>query len=154
MSSPALAIDPGTVQGHLQYGTQRHELRYVQVVKNPNDAKRLWILLTTAEVSPKDAADPGKMLALAAGGKLRGVRLNVDSAAPKADELQLALLLSREESPEGEIVFGASGNKFWERLAAGDKRIGGVLRYARERSPSGSPAWAIDATFSAPVFGK
>jgi len=153
-SPPALGIDAGTVQGHLQYGPQRHALRHVQAVKNPNDSKRLWILLTTAEISARDAADPAAVMALAAKGKLRGVRLNVDAAAPNGNELQGALLLGKEESPGGEIVFGASGEKFWERLSAGDKRIGGVLRYRREAGPGGSPAWAIDTTFSAPVFGK
>ena len=153
-SAPARAIDPGTVQGHLQYGKQRHELRHVQAVRNPNNPKRVWILLTTAEISVKDAADPAAVMALAASGKLRGVRLNVDAAAPNASELQGALLLGKEDAPGGEVVFGASGEKFWERLAAGDKRIGGALRYPREASPGGSPAWTIDVSFSAPVFGK
>lgn len=150
----ALAIDPGTVQGHLQVGKLRHELRHVQAVRNPNNPKRVWILLTTAEISVKDAADPAAVLALATSGKLRGVRLNVDAAAPNANELQGALVLGKEEAAGGEIVFGASGEKFWERLAAGDKRIGGTLRYPREAGAGGSPAWAIDVSFSAPVFGR
>jgi len=153
-SAPAPAIDPGTVQGHLQFGTQRHALRHVQAVKNPNNPKRLWILLTSAEISVKEAADPAAVAALAASGKLRGVRLNVDAAAPSVNELQGALLLGKEEAPGGEIVFGASGEKFWERLSAGNNRVGGALRYTKEAGPGGSPPWAIDATFSAPVFAK
>ena len=148
---PAHAIDPGTVQGHLQFGKQRYELRYVQAVRNPSNSQRLWILLTTTEISVRDAADASRMLTLAMSGKLRGVRLNVDAAGPKANELQGALLLSKEEAPGGEIVFGTSGEKFWERLTGGDNRIVGTLRYA---SPGGSPAWAIDVSFSAPVFTK
>jgi hypothetical protein len=150
-TAPAHAIDPGTVQGYLQFGKQRYELRYVQAVRNPDNPKRLWILLTTTEISVRDAADASRALTLAMSGKARGVRLTVDAAAPKANELQGALLLSKEESPSGEIVFGASGEKFWERLAAGENRIVGTLRYA---SPGGSPAWAIDVSFSAPVFTK
>ena len=150
----AYSIDPGTVQGNLQFGKQRYELRHVQAVRNPGNPQRLWILLTTAEISVRDAADPSRMLALAASGKLRGVRLNVDAAAPKANELQGALLLSKEESPTGEIVFGAGGEKFWERLVSGDNRIVGALRHAREASPGGTPGWALDVNFSAPVFSK
>jgi hypothetical protein len=102
----------------------------------------------------KDAADPAAVLALATSGKLRGVRLNVDAAAPNANELQGALLLGKDDAPSGEIVFAASGEKYWERLSAGDKRIGGALRYPREAGPGGSAAWAIDVSFSAPVFGS
>ena len=153
-SGPAWAIDPGTVQGHLQFGTQRHELRHVQAVRNPGNPKRLWILLTTAEISVKEAADPAAVLALAASGKLRGVRLAVDAASPDLNVLQGALLLGKDEAPGGEIVFAAGGEKFWERLSAGNNRVVGTLRYAREAGPGGSPSWAIDVGFSAPVFGK
>ena len=153
-TAPVHAIDPGTVQGNLQFGKQRYELRHVQAVRQPDNPKRLWILVTTSEISVRDAADASRALALAMSGKLRGVRLSVDAAGPKANELQGALLLSKEESPSGEIVFGAGGEKFWERLAGGNNRIVGTLRYARETTPSGSPAWALDVTFSAPVFTK
>ena len=54
-SAPTPAIDPGTVQGHLQFGTGRHELRHVQAVRNPGNPKRLWILLTTTEHNPNGA---------------------------------------------------------------------------------------------------
>src|SRR6266850_7354534 len=84
-TAPACAIDPPTGEGYLQYGQQRYELRYAQAVLNPANPKRLWILLTTAEVSVKDAADAARTLTLAMSGKLRGVRLNVDAAAPKAN---------------------------------------------------------------------
>ena len=153
-TASAHAIDPGVVQGHLQYGQQRYELRHVQAVRHPDNPQRLWILLTTIEISARDAADTARTLNLAMSGKLRGVRLNVDASAPKADELQGALLLSKTESPGGEIVFGASGEKFWERLAAGDKRMAGTLRYAKATTPSGSPAWTIDVNFSAPAMTK
>jgi hypothetical protein len=149
MTAPVQALDPPTVQGHLQYGKQRYELRYAQAVRNPDNPKRLWILLTTAELSVKDAADLSRTLKLAMDGKLRGVRLNVDAAAPKASELQGALLLSKDESPGGEVVFGAGGRKFWERLTLGDKRIVGKLRYVSETS---SPAWMLEFQFSAPIF--
>ncbi|WP_313950839.1 hypothetical protein [Accumulibacter sp.] len=152
--APAYAIDPGTVQGYLQYNTERHELRHALAVRDPYNSQRLWILLTTAEISVKDAADPARALKLAMGGKLRGVRLAVDAAAPQANELQGALLLSKDESPGGEVVFAAAGEKFWERLATADKRILGTLHYAKEPTPSGSPAWTIDVTFSAPIFAK
>ena len=100
----------------------------------------------------KDAADASRTLKLAMNGKLRGVRLNVDAAAPKATELQCALLLSKEESPSGEIVFGAGGKKYWERLILSDKRILGTLRYATEaRSFSGTPAWALELDFNVPI---
>ena len=153
-SSPAPAIDPGTVDGHLQFGSQRHALSHVQAVRNPGNPKRSWILLTTAEISVKQAADPAAVAALAASGKLRGVRLSVDAAAPNARELQGALLLGKDEAPGGEIVFGAGGEKLWERLSAGNNRVGGTLRYSRGPGPGGSPPWTIDASFSAPVFGK
>ena len=151
VAASARAIDPPTVQGYLQYGKQRYELRHAQAVRNPDDPRRLWILLTTAELSVKDAADASRTLKLAMNGKLRGVRLNVDAAAPKANELQGALLLSKEESPGGEVVFGAGGQKYWERLTLGDKRIVGKLRYVREGD---TPAWTIDADFSAPIFNS
>lgn len=148
ITAPAYALDPPTVQGHLQYGKQRYELRHAQAVRNPDNPKRLWILLTTAELSVKDAADPSRTLKLAMNGKLRGVRLHVDAAAPKANELQGALLLGMDESPGGEVVFGAGGQKYWERLTMGDKRIVGKLRYTRETS---SP-WTLEVEFSAPIF--
>ena len=153
ITAPAYALDPPTGQGYLQYDQQRYELRYAQAVLNPANPKRVWILLTTAELSAKDAADAARTLTLAMSGKLRGVRLNVDAAAPKATELQGALLLSKEESPGGEIVFGAGGEKSWEQLMLGDKRILGKVRLAKEAGPSGgSPAWAFDVTFNAPIF--
>lgn len=152
--APAHAIDPATVQGYLHYDKQRHELRHALAVHDPYNAERLWILLTTAEISVKDAVDPARALQLAMAGKLRGVRLQVNASAPQANELQGALLLSKEESPGGEIVFAAGGEKFWERLASGDKRVVGTLRYARDPTTGGSPAWAIDVSFSAPVFTK
>ena len=151
---PAPAIDPGTIEGHLQFGTQRHVLSHVQAVRSPGNPKRLWILLTTAEISYKEAADPAAVATLAAGGKLRGVRLSVDAAAPNPRELQGALLLGREEAPGGEIVFGAGGEPYWERLFVGNNRVGGTLRYTREASLGGTPAWTLVASFSAPVFGK
>lgn len=152
-AAPAHALDPPTVQGHLQYGQQRHDLRYAQAVRDPDNPQRLWILLTTAELSVKDAADVSRTMKLAMGGKLRGVRLLVDAAAPKANELQGALLLSKEESPGGEIVFGMSGKKYWERLKLGDKRIVGKLHFAKEASSfSGTPAWALEVDFGAPIF--
>ncbi|MCP5249323.1 MAG: hypothetical protein H6942_12455 [Candidatus Accumulibacter sp.] len=152
--APAHALDAGTVQGHLQYDKQRHELRHALAVPDPYNSQRLWVLLTTAEISARDASDPARALKLAMDGKLRGVRLSVDAAAPQAKELQGALLLSKEESPGGEIVFAAGGEKFWERLATGDKRVVGTLHYAKEPTVSGSPGWAIDVKFSAPVFAK
>ena len=151
---PAPAIDPGTAKGHLQFGARRHELRHVQAVKNPGHPKRLWILLTTVEITVREAADPGAVAALAASGKLRGVRLGVDAAAPNPNELQGALLLGKEDAPGGEIVFGAGGEKLWERLSAGHNRVGGTLRYTREAGSGGTPSWTLDASFSAPVFGK
>ena len=153
-SAPTPAIDPGTVQGHLQFGTGRHELRHVQAVRNPGNPKRLWILLTTTEISVKEAADPAAIAVLAASGRLRGVRLAVDAASPNPRELQGALLLGKAEAPAGEIVFGVGGEPFWERLFAGNNRVGGTLRYTREAGSGGTPSWTLDATFSAPVFGK
>ncbi len=152
-AADAAAIDPPAVKGHLQYGAQRYELLHAQAVRSAQSGQRLWIVLTTAELSVKDAADAARTLQLAMSGKLRGVRLAVDAAAPKASELQGALLLSREEAPAGEIVFGAGAQKHWERLTLGDKRIVGKVRYGKEASTfSGSPAWALDVEFSAPVF--
>lgn len=150
--APASAQEPPSVKGHLQFGPQRYELRFAQTVRHPDSPKRVWVVLTTAEISAKDAADAGRTLKLAMDGKLRGVRLNLDPDAPKANELQAALLLSKQESPSGEIVIGAGGEKYWERLALGDKRLAGTLRFAREASSSsGTPAWALDFNFSVPV---
>lgn len=151
-AGPASAIDPPTSQGHLQYGTQRYELRYAQAVRSPDDPKRVWILLTTAELTVKEAAEPARVMKLAMGGKLRGVRLSVDTTAPNPNHLQGALLLSKEESPTGEIVFGAGARKYWERLSVGDNRIVGKVSHAMEATASGSPAWAFEVTFGAPVF--
>ncbi len=151
-AAAAYAIDPPVVQGHLEYGQQRYDLRYAQAVRNPDDPQRLFILLTTAELSVKDAADVSRTLNFAMSGKLRGVRLNVSAVAPNPDQLQGALLLGKAESPGGEIVFGMGGRKYWQRLSLGDKRIVGSLRYARESGSSDSPAWALDVNFSAPVF--
>lgn len=150
--APACAIDPPTVQGHLEYGKQRYELRHAQAVRSPDDPKRLWIVLTTAGISVKDAADGSRMLELAMSGKLRGVRLHVDAAKPNPGHLQGALLLSKDESPGGEIVFGAGAEKYWERLTVGGNRVVGKVRYAREATASGSPAWAFEVSFSAPIF--
>ena len=151
-AAPVAAIDPPVAQGVLQYGQQRYELRYAQAVRNPDQPQRLWILLTTAELSVKDAGDASRTMKLATSGKMRGVRLDVDAAAPNPNQLQGALLLSKEESPGGEIVFGMGARKYWERLTLGDKRIVGTLRFASEAGMSGSPAWALDVSFSAPVF--
>lgn len=148
-TAPGYTLDPPTARGHLQYGQQRYELRHVQAVRNPNDPRRLWIVVTTAELSVKEAADASRVLGLAMTGKLRGARLSVDAAVPKATELQVALLLSKEESPGGEVVFGAGGRKYWDRLILGDKRIVGTLRFATEAS---SPPWALEVDFSAPIF--
>jgi hypothetical protein len=126
----------------------------VQAVKVPGNPKRLWILLTTAEIPVKEAADPAAVAALAASGRLRGVRLAVDAASPNPRQLQGALLLGKAEAPAGEIVFGAGGDQFWERLFAGNNRVGGTLRYTREAGPDGTPSWTLDASFSAPVFGR
>ena len=150
--APASAIDPPTVQGHLEYGKQRYELRHAQAVRSPDDPKRLWIVLTTVELPAKDAADTSRALKLAMSGKLRGVRLHVDAAKPNPGHLQGALLLSKDESPGGELVFGMGARKYWEQLTVGDNRIVGKVRYASEATASGSPAWAIDVSFSAPIF--
>ncbi len=150
--APSSAIDPPTVQGHLEYGKQRYELRHAQAVRSPDDPKRLWIVLTTAEVTVKDAADASRTLKLAMSGKLRGIRLHVDAAKPNPGHLQGALLLSKDESPGGEIVFGAGAEKYWERLAVGNNRIVGKVRYAREATAGGSPAWAFEVSFGAPIF--
>ena len=153
-AEPEMAADPPTVQGHFQFGANRYELRHAQAVRNPYDPQRLWILLTSAQLSAKDAADASRTMHLAASGKLRGVRLQVDAAAPNPNDLQGALLLSKGESPGGEIVFGAGGQKHWERLILSDKRMLGTLRYATEaRSFSGTPAWALDLDFNVPVPG-
>lgn len=149
---PALAIDPPTSQGSLQYGKERYELRYVQALRSPDNPKRIWILLTSAEIAVKDAADPARVLKLATSGKLRGVRLSVDGAAPNPGHLQGALLLSKEEAPAGEIVFAAGQHKHWEQLKLGDNRIVGKVRHDVEATASGSPAWTLEATFSAPIF--
>lgn len=152
-AGPARAIDPPVGQGYLRYGDQRYELRHVQAVQSRDDPRRVWILLTTTAVSVTDAADPSRTLALATSGTLRGVRLSVDSAAPRAGELAGALLLGRDESPGGELVFAAGAERYWERLLVGDKRIVGKLRYAVDASSSGGArAWALDASFSAPIF--
>ena len=147
-----VAGDPSTVRGHMQFGANRYELRHARAVRSPFDPQRLWILLTTAELSTKDAADASRTMNLVRSGKLRGVRLQVDAAAPNANDLQGALLLSKDESPGGEIVFGAGGQKHWERLILSDKRMLGTLRYATEaRSFSGTPAWALALDFNVPV---
>ena len=122
-------------------------------MRSPGRPKRLWILLTTAEVSYREAADPAAVAALVASGKLRGVRLSVDAVAPNARELQGALLLGKDDAPGGEIVFGAGGEKLWERLSAGHNRVGGELRFSREAGLGGTPSWTVVARFSAPVFG-
>ena len=153
-SASAPAIDPGTVRGHLQVGAERHDLSHVQAVRVPGQPKRLWILLTTAELSVREAADPAAVAALAAAGGLRGVRLVVDAAKPDPRKLEGTLLLSREDAPGGEIAFGAAGERLWERLSAGQNRVGGMLRYGREAGAGGAPAWTLDASFSAPVFSS
>jgi len=152
LTVPAHAIDPPTAQGHLEYGRQRYELRHAQAVRSPDNPKRIWILLTTAEVAVKDAADASRTLKLAMSGKLRGVRLSVDSAAPNPGHLQGVLLLSKEESPGGEIAFAGGAQKYWEHLKVGDNRIVGKVRHAMEATAGGSPAWVLEASFSAPVF--
>ena len=150
---PAWALDPPVVKGHLLYGGQRYELRHAQALQNPDNPKHLWILLTTAELSLKDAADPIRTHHLAMSGKLRGVRLAVDAAAPNPNHLQGALLLSKAESPSGEIVFAAGAEKYWERLSVTQQRIVGKVSYAVKASTfSDTPAWVLDVEFSAPVF--
>ena len=151
-AAPACAIDPPVSQGFLQYGKERYELRYAQAVRSPDNPKRVWILLTNAEITVKDAADPARALKLATSGKLRGVRLSVDSAAPNPNHLQGALLLSKEEAPTGEIVFAAGASKYWEQLTLGNNRIVGKVRHGMDATASGSPAWTLDASFSAPIF--
>ena len=151
-AAPARAIDPPTVSGHLQYGDQRYDLRHAQAVRSPGDSSRIWIVLTTAELPVRDAADVSRTLALAASGKLRGVRLVVSATAPDRELLQGALLLGKAESPGGEIVFGMRGGRYWERLSVGDNRIVGVVRHVSEAGLAGSPEWSVDARFSAPVF--
>jgi hypothetical protein len=151
-AEPEVAADPPTVQGHFQFGANRYELRHAQAVRSPYDPQRLWILLTSAQLSAKDAADASRTMKLAASGKLRGVRWNVDAAAPNPNELQGELLLSKDESPGGAIVFGAGGQKHWERLILSDKRMLGTLRYGMEAgSFSGTPAWALELDFNVPV---
>jgi len=150
---PAAGLDPATVQGHLVFGAQRYELRYAQAVSQPENPQRLWILLTTTELSAADAADAARTLKLATSGELRGVRLAVAAADPQVDVLQGALLLSKEESPSGEIVFAAGAEKYWDRLTVGDKRIVGALRYGVEASSfSDTPAWSLQVNFDAPIF--
>jgi hypothetical protein len=144
-TTPACALDPPTVEGSLRYGQQRYELRYAQAIRSPDDPKRLWVLLTTAELSAKEAADASRTLRLAMSGTLRGVRLSIDAAAPNANQLQGALLLGNVESPGGEVVFVAAGRKYWDRLTLGDKRILGELRYSKD-------AWALEVYFNAPIF--
>jgi hypothetical protein len=138
----------------MQFGANRYELRHARAVRHPFEPQRLWILLSTAELSAKDAADASRTMMLVRSGKLRGVRLEVDAAAPNPNDLQGALLLSKDESPGGEIVFGAGGQKHWERLILSDKRMLGTLRYGAEaRSFSGTPAWALELDFNVPVPG-
>ena len=159
-SGPAWAIDPGDGAGApaVRHAAPRAAPRPGS--QESRDPKRLWILLTTAEISLKDAADPAAVLALAASGKLRGVRLAVDSASPDPNVLQGALLLGKEEAPGGEIVFAAGGEKFWERLGRqqpggrhaalpargrpGRDRRRGRSTSASARRSSANSAWQAD----------
>ena len=152
IAAPAHAIDPPTAQGHLEYGKQRYELRHAQAVRSPDNPKRIWILLTNAELPVKEAADPSRTLKLAMSGKLRGVRLSVDGAAPNPGHLQGVLLLGKEESPGGEIAFSGGAQKYWEQLKVGDNRIVGKVRHAMEATAGGSPPWTFEVSFSAPIF--
>ena len=55
--APASAIDPGTVRGHLQLGTQRHELSHVQAVRVPGRPGRLNQVLGTLRYAGPAGAD-------------------------------------------------------------------------------------------------
>ena len=92
---------------------------------------RWWLSKATSSVRPVEDAD------LQDGG-------SIDEAV-RTDEL----LLGKEDSPGGEVVFGAGGDKYWERLSLGDNRIVGKLRHVKE---AGSPPWTLEVEFSAPIF--
>ena len=138
----AAAIDPGTVKGTFSHGGKAYPLKHVYAWQPYAQAEELWVYVTDAEVPPAAAQDRFKPDELAKENRFRGVKLVINPASP-----DLKSLKAKPYAPGEGGMLTASGGPQWQRLSVADKRVVGKLKY------EGSD-WALDAEFSAPVFGS
>jgi hypothetical protein len=149
---PPRAESAQTTQNVLAFGAKRYVLPYVIAVKSLSAPDQIWVVMTTAPVSAADAADRQVMIRKAMNGQLRGVRVGVDATQPRMNELQMGVLVSRTESPTGEISVGGGGGRFWNSLALTNNRVQGQAQVVWDTTENGTTPWTADLNFNTAVL--
>jgi hypothetical protein len=158
----AAAIDSATIKGQLRVDGRTHTLTHALAWQPTAPGEELWIFLTDVELPPAAAQDPARVEGLVAEGRLHGVKLVVDAKKPDPAKLNGTLFLPVPAGSEDMPAFWESeGAAGWDALSLGNERVvgslfvgaGAGLFSSGARKFADTPAWSLEAEFSAPVFG-
>lgn len=159
-SMSAAAMEAASIKAQLTLGEEAHVLKHVLAWQPPEQTEELWIYLTDAELPLATARDPAKVKELVGQGRLRGVKLVINSAKPDPEKLNGTLFLPVASGYQDMPAFwDSAGNAGWERLVLVDKRVlgslivsaGAGLFSSGSRKFADTPAWSLEAEFSAPI---
>lgn len=146
LSLDAAAIDPGTIKGTFTIKGKVFKLQNVYAWQPPAQADELWVYLTDGKLPPEAVKQGGSTIEkLVAKGGFNVVKLIVHPTKPDLNALQ-----ARLDWPDDASIVTRSGSlPIWQQLQVGGRRVAGKLQYKH----TGFDDWALDAEFSAPVFG-
>ena len=146
MSLNAAAIDAGTVKGTFTIEGKVFKLQNVYAWQPLAQAEELWVYVTDAKLSPEAIKQGGSTIAkLVAKGGFNVVKLIVHPTKPDLNALKVRL-----DWPNDSSNVTTSGPPQWQALQVSGRRVTGKLQYKH----TGIDNWALDAEFSAPIFGS
>lgn len=162
LCSPVYAIDLGTARGSITIGQESIVLKHSYAHLHDNaegwldTPKELRILITDRDVSRDVIAGMNPFFTLSEmvrEGKVRGMLIRLDPAAPKS--IVLTVLLPPKDPREslGNKTISNSNKSPFEKLTISDQRVSGEFQQVTESNPEmGWLAENFNVTFSAPLF--
>lgn len=133
-----------TVAGSLRYDDRVYVLQHVYAWQPPLQNEELWIYLTDQPLPAAAAEDPLLAEQLARENRFGGVKLIVNPARPRLDDIRGVVYAPHTDGYSiDQFNFGPS----WQALTIADRRVAGRLR-------TEWMSWALQADFTAPVLGS
>jgi hypothetical protein len=160
--SPAIAIDPGKVEGTFLVNRDTIPLRYAYAHQHDNaeglldPPKRLRILLTDREVPPSALAGIVFLPVeeMARQGKVRGLLMELDPN--DLGNVTVTLLLAPNDPGRSLMTqtLSVTGGSVFGDWQMNDRRVAGSIEHGDGAEPAGLdlPAMSFSLRFSAPLF--
>ncbi len=154
--APALAMDPGVARGELSVGGRTIPLTHAYAHQRDNaegvlGRRALRIVLADREIAQTLLSEdfPSALHALARSAGVQGVLLTMDPFNPAAG-VRGVLLLAEPDPAKALATFAkGSGDSGFAGPRFGNNRVRGEVRH---ESAHTQPAFALAATFDAPLF--